>query len=86
MPRGAVEVAPLREAFLRSDRTAADVARELGWTTRRNVADGPRVRRVLGLRPYTTRSGGKRYTERCDESTAVNILRALNLDPWEVGL
>src|SRR4051812_28234305 len=45
---GKVPVAPLREAFLASPLTAADVARELGWWAGKD-ADVSRVRRTLGL-------------------------------------
>lgn len=74
MSRGVVEVAPLRDAFLRSGRSAAEVATALDWRRlKRPGFDGHRVRRYLSR-------------ERCDYATAVRLAEAIGVDPFEVGV
>jgi hypothetical protein len=80
-----IDLAPLREAFLRSGKTPADVARALGWRKPNGVADGPRVRRALGMRPAWS-NGRKRLRQRCSYETAVKLADAIGVDPYEVGL
>src|SRR3954447_7434572 len=74
MGRAEVPVAPLREAFERSGRTAADVARALGWYENRRRAPGHRVRRARGLAPVNF---GRSYGPKCIRSTSYE--RALRL-------
>lgn len=83
-----IDLAPLREAFQRSGKSPADVARELGWTTHKGDADGPRVKRALGLRPYTAggRPGETFMRKRCSYDTAVRLAEAIGVDPADVGL
>lgn len=80
---GKVPVAPLREAFLASGHTAADVARELGWWTH-GIGDGSRVRRTLGLVPTTNGAGRRSYRTFVDAETVERIADALGLMAWEV--
>ena len=86
---GKVPVAPVREVFERSGRSASDVARELGWTAGRKASgapqwDGSRVRRTLGLMP-DTRYKWKGYRREIDAETAGLIAEACGAAPWEVG-
>jgi hypothetical protein len=92
---GEVPVDPFRERFLTlqtQGTRAADVARRMGWFTfssyhGRTIADGPRVRRALGLKVYSPGRGYEpRYRERLTYPTAVKLCRALNLDPVDLDL
>lgn len=81
--RDEVPVAPLREAFLRSDMTAGDLARALGWMK----ADHQRVARQLGLQHDTNGHGSPtRSRGTMSYNRAVQIAEALGIDPTEVGL
>jgi hypothetical protein len=84
---GKVPVAPLREAFLASSMTAADVARELGWWESKG-ADSSRVKRTLGLIKQTTvdRFGIRRRNFRTlvDAETVQLIAEAIGVAPWSV--
>lgn len=89
MPQIECDLAPLREAFLRSGLSAADVARALGWTCQahgRPHADGPRVKRALGLKPQQNGDGLVTTRQRCSYEMAVRLAAAIGVDPWEVGL
>jgi len=81
-----VPVAPLREAFLRSGRTAVEVARSLDWYDK-GRPDGYRVKRALGIKPSPF---GKGYGLKCIQSTsydrALRIAYAIGVDPVDVGL
>jgi len=84
-----VPVAPLAEAMRRLGTTPRDVAIRLGWMITMSsrgkiykVADGPRVRRYLGLREE---SGGG-YRRHCHYETAVKLARAIGVDPVDVEL
>lgn len=81
---GKVPVAPLREAFLRSPHTAADVARALGWWAG-GWADSSRVKRTLGLLPdISGTTGNVSYRTLADAETVGRIAEALGLMAWEV--
>lgn len=83
-----VDVAPLREAFLRSGLTQGDVARRLGWVDR-NGTQGYRVARSLGLLPWYTRRNGRRYVRpvaRIQYDRAVALADAIGVSPVDVGL
>lgn len=92
---GKIPVAPVREAFLRSGISAADLARKLGWTypVRRMgpaymAADTGRVRRALGINEGTTTMNGRRYrctAQTIDAEIAERIADALGIARWEVG-
>jgi hypothetical protein len=74
----------LREAFLASDRTAADVARALGWDSGHG-ADTSRVRRTLGLLDDIAGQRGHRSRRRLiDWETGSLIAEAIGVMPWEV--
>lgn len=104
--RGEVSVEPFREAFLRLEATpkygrsgetgfsckdaANTVAERLGWYDR-GRPDGPRVRRVLGLRSYQiggSSRGAQRMVTRkqITEETALRLCDALGLDPVDFDL
>lgn len=90
---GKIDNASLREAFLRSGMTAADVARSIGWlyahrSSRPLQADGARVRKVLGLEDTVSRTRGRTYRSRrimIDAETAGLIADAIGVGPWEIG-
>jgi hypothetical protein len=91
--RAPVDPAPLREAFLASGLPANEVARRLGWMRpppkgkRSPVPDQGRLRSALGLRPYNPGHGyPMRMRSGLRHETAERIARAINVDPWEVGL
>lgn len=99
---GTVPLGPFRERFLELEAApplapgnlpkdaANTIALRLGWFDR-GVADGPRVRRTLGLiGDSPTRFGDKYYPPRHREHVTVGMARrlcdAMGLDPYEVGL
>lgn len=88
-PNMEVDVAPLREAFLASGKSAADVALDLGWFRHSkgcgHLGDGSRVRRRLGITRQWTR-GKARYQERCSYEMASQLARAIGVDPVDVDL
>jgi hypothetical protein len=89
LPQCEVDLAPLREAFLRSGLTAGDVARTLGWTRTnygRRVNDSGRVKRYLGISPCQGGGQAPRLRERCSYKTAVMLAEAIGVDPVDVGL
>jgi hypothetical protein len=65
--------------------TPGEVARRLGWYDGAGRADGPRVSRALGLRPYVC-DGRYIRRQRIQGSNAAALCRALGCDPWEVEL
>jgi hypothetical protein len=73
----------LREAFLASRRSAADVARALGWESG-NGADTGRVRRTLGLLDDISRTGARHRRRLIDWETGSLIAEAIGVMPWEV--
>ena len=79
---GKAPVAPLREAFLASAVTAADVARSLGWWASDKV-DTSRVKRTLGIYPDKTR-GCVFYRTFTDVETIQRIADAIGISPWSV--
>ncbi len=85
-----VPVAPLREAFERNGLTSSHVARELGWyeaTPKKVRLDTGRVRRTLGLKAEQTRAGRGRSTrQHVRYATALELARAMGVDPRDVGL
>lgn len=73
---------PFREAFFRSGLTVSEVDRRAGWK------DGY-FARAIGLRPSTTMTKGRTYTntiQRLGYAQAVRVARALDLDfvEWEL--
>ena len=81
---GKVPVAPLREAFLASPFTAADVARELGWFLSGNRVDTSRVKRTLGIYPDINSHGVVSHRQYADAELVQRIAEAINISPWSV--
>lgn len=73
---GEIDIAPIREAFERSGLTLTEVARRLGWTR----PDQPRIGRALGYH----RDHG-RLRQQVTYETAVQLCRAIGIDPVDVG-
>jgi hypothetical protein len=90
--RAPIEVAPIRDAFLASGISGNELARRLGWFRRHSVhgrviPDQTRARRAVGVTPHNPGHGyPPRLRERVTEDMALRLMRALDLDPWEVGL
>lgn len=81
---GKVPVAPLREAFLHSPMTAADVARALGWWDGKG-ADSGRVKRTLGLCDDIGGHGSPaRPRTLVDAENVQRIAEAIGIAPWAV--
>jgi hypothetical protein len=88
-----IDITALRDAFKASGKTAADVARGMGWTCKisprgkpaRRVADGPRALRAMGCKPYHDRNG-PRTKRTCSYEMAVRLAEAIGVDPVDVGL
>lgn len=75
-------VETLQRALDDSGLTASQLAARLGWYS----ANASRVRRQLGLKPHQ-KTGGQRVPQRrVPYSRAVEIVRALDLDPVDYGL
>jgi hypothetical protein len=78
-----VPVAPLREAFLRSGLSRCEVARRMGWGNKA----GYRASRALGLVPTPMRRGyPPKHIETTSYDRAVQLARAIGIDPTDVGL
>lgn len=80
---GKVPVAPLRQAFLDSPVTAADIARDLGWWDSRGDADSARVKRTLGLVP-DRKNGHQSRRRLVDAETVQLIAEAIGISPFAV--
>ena len=83
-----VPVEPLADAVIRSGMSFSEAAYRCGWTRKhRNliVGDATRLKRRLGLSEYTSR-GRKRKQEYISYENAVIICKAVNADPFEVGI
>lgn len=76
-----VDVAALRAAVLASDTSHNAAARELGYMK----PDGQRVKRALGI-TATVKHERKWYAKSVDYAIAVQIARAYDIDPVDVGL
>lgn len=63
----------------------ADIARRLGWYDH-GRPDGPRVKRVLGLRPNGRGTKGPAIRTHITYRNALRLADAMGLDPWEIGL
>jgi hypothetical protein len=81
-PRGEIDLGPFREAFERSGLTKVELARRLG-------CDETCVRRLMGASKYLYRNG-KRYGPYVQAGTsyrvAESLARAMDVDPFEVGI
>jgi hypothetical protein len=74
---GEYDIEPFREAFERSGLTITEVARRLGWTR----PDQDRAGKALGLH----RDHGTYHSKLC-YSTAMELCKALGVDPIDVGM
>lgn len=96
---GEIPVAPFREAFLRLEPgpsgkngiqpqdAAQIVAERLGWFHHEGHPDGPRVRRVLGLKPYPAGHGKRcRTRQEITYAMALRLCKAMDLDPVDFDL
>jgi hypothetical protein len=78
-----VNVGPLREAFERSGMSTRELALRMGWLK----PDNGRVNRSLGITQYDPGHGnGPRLRERIDYGRAIELARAMDVDPVDVGL
>lgn len=81
--RNEIELDLLRAAFARSSMSIRHVARVAGM-------DWTHVRRLVTETPVTSRKKGKVYGpypyRTCTYETAVKLARAMDLDPFEVGI
>ncbi len=69
--------------------TASEVARRVGWTRRfygRDKADDGKVLALLGLRPVESGNGYTNWRKTLSVDDALALMRALDLDPMDVGL
>jgi hypothetical protein len=80
-----VDVTPLRDAFLRSEVSLAELCRWLEWLKPNGTPDTSRLGRRLGLLPSTSH-GQRQVSKRIGIDTAALIADALSIDPWEVGI
>lgn len=82
MPRNLVPNKEIREAFIRSGLNVNDVANFCGWLKNDGMPDTTRVGRMLGLVEATNkRGGGKYFQNQMAESSALQIIEAIGLDP-----
>lgn len=82
---GKIPVALLREAFEASHRTAADVARSLGWFGTHGSADSSRVLRMMGINVDVHGAGHHCFRLTADAEVVARAAEALGLSAWEVG-
>lgn len=82
---GKIDNTRLREAFLRSGKSANAVAKDLGWCTGRKH-DASRVRQALGITlTRASRGRGAQYRTFVDAETLGRIAESIGVEPWEVG-
>lgn len=84
---GKIDNARIREAFIRSGKSASAVARDLGWRSGDGRGpDASRVRKTLGI---TLTVGGARRKAQArrlvDAETVGRIAESIGVEPWEVG-
>jgi hypothetical protein len=84
-----VPVEVIRDAIQASGVSWSELARRLGWfrlRAGRSVPDDMRVRRHLGLHPSYSHGAVYPRQRRVGSERAVELLRAANIDPMDVGL
>jgi hypothetical protein len=84
MPRhGEIDLEPFRERFRTSGMTIAEIARRM-------ERDPEYVRRIMGGGSYYKYYRGRRYgpytPRRTSYEQAAKLARAMNVDPYEMGL
>lgn len=79
---------PLQKVYLEAARkgiTPAEIANVAGWYLPDGKADGMRVLRKLGLKPF--QSNGKYYSnKRVHLDIAVKLLEGMRLDPVDLKI
>jgi hypothetical protein len=70
----------LREAFLRSGLSSHVVAEFAGWFRKNGEPDTAKLLRSLGIASYNSHNG-RITNKRMTEENALDVIRALNLDP-----
>ncbi len=84
-----VPTASLQRAFSASGMTASTATRNLGWVRstsgRAGQPDTSRFKRAIGLKPHQ-RNGRVWYTQYVGYDFAVEVIRALYLDPVDYDL
>jgi len=97
---GRIALAPLQERaeqLARWGETTTIWCERIGWLDARGNADTSRFDRALGRRPTQIsrkwvpkfgeyRTYGGNVQTRVNEATALVLAKALDLDPWEIGL
>lgn len=88
---GVVDVRALQRLVEESGLSLYEVAARMGFRDHRGMVDSSRLRRRLGLKAVYSRyerPGGPaiKAQERTTIQTAVAVVRALDLDPVDVGL
>lgn len=84
-----VPVEPLREAVRRSMVPRSDICRELGWVRTnkgRVILDTRRLARSLGEIPYGGEKNRQTVKQKVRVDTALAVIRAINLDPVDLGI
>lgn len=86
-----VRTSVLRQALADSYRTPVMICEELGWLTvrereGRREGDVSRLNRKLGVQPYTSYDGTKKFHAYIDLPTAEEFFRAADLYPADYGL
>lgn len=82
---GKIDNTAARAAFIRSQKSASAVARDLGWWSGRHP-EASRVLRTLGI--SLTVGGGTRtaqYRRFVDAETLGLIAQSIGVEPWQVG-
>lgn len=81
---GKIDNMKLREAFVRSEWSAYEIARRMGWCYGVR-GDGSRVKRTLGLQADIAGNGRISWRAKVDAETAARMAEAIGVMPWEVG-
>lgn len=68
-----------------SGETIGDIAKRIGWVTKKGEGDRHRLARRLGIEPET-HHGRRTMQERIKRDTATLIIQAIDYDPVSVGL
>ncbi len=85
---GWIPATPIREAVERSEMTASEICRQLGWLRNHNGSpDSTRLNRALGRSLFSGHGGyGRGKAKMLHYQTAIAILRAIDRDPVDFDL
>lgn len=84
-----IDNAPIREAVKRAVSrgvTLSEICHRLGWERGDGNAETSRLRRRIGDMPHIAGSGYLTIAKTMHYDIAVQIVRALDLDPVDLGL